>query len=305
MAITINTNVSSLIAQGSLNKITNALQVAMTQLSTGLKINSAGDDAAGLMISQNMNIQIRGSQKAMANVQDIQNFAAVAEGGMESITEHLQRINELLIQGANDSNSENARTALLVEIQQRLADIDVIAQATSFNGRTMLDGTYGENGESFVVQIGPYADELASVPLNTLDITKAFTNCRLSAITSGTTISGTTYNGIILPDVLNPDSTSYNPTGDNFRAYVDTIQKAIDEITASRGLLGGYLNRIDTTYNNLTMMVENLTSAKSRITDTDIAQASSEMIKQQILQESTATILSQANQLPNLALSLL
>ena len=281
------------------------MEKAMQQLTTGKRINNAGDDAAGLVISENMRVQINGSNKAMDNVQDAQNFAAVAEGGMITIGDHLQRINELLIQGANDTNSVESRQAILVEVKQRLEDINVIAQSTQFNGRTMLDGTFGDAGENFIVQIGPYSDtQNADNPLNTLDISGAFTDCHLSTLGIGTT-TGAAYDGIILPAELDPDDPAFDPTGDNFRLYMDTVQAAITEVTEARGLLGGYLNRMTSTYDNLTITVENMTTAKSRITDTDVAEASSEMIKQQILEQVSGSMLTQANQLPSLALSLI
>ena len=308
MAISVNTNVPSLIAQNSLNKSLSALEKAMQQLTTGKKINNAGDDAAGLVISENMRVQINGSNKAMDNVQDAQNFAAVAEGGMITIGDHLQRINELLIQGANDTNSVESRQAILVEVKQRLEDINVIAQSTQFNGRTMLDGTFDPNDpdKRFIVQIGPYSDtQNADNPLNTLDISGAFTDCHLSTLGIGTTTAAGAAAGIILPAELDPDSGDFDPTGDNFRLYMDTVQAAITEVTEARGLLGGYLNRMTSTYDNLTITVENMTTAKSRITDTDVAEASSEMIKQQILEQVSGSMLTQANQLPSLALSLI
>ena len=308
MAISVNTNVPSLIAQNSLNKSLSALEKAMQQLTTGKKINNAGDDAAGLVISENMRVQINGSNRAMDNVQDAQNFAAVAEGGMITIGDHLQRINELLIQGANDTNSTESRKAILVEVKQRLEDINVIAQSTQFNGRTMLDGTFDPNDPDrrFIVQIGPYSDtQNVDNPLNTLDISGAFTDCHLSTLGIGTTTDSGTVDGIMLPPELDPDSVDFDPTGDNFRLYMDTVQEAVTQVTEARGLLGGYLNRMTSTYDNLTITVENMTTAKSRITDTDVAEASSEMIKQQILEQVSGSMLTQANQLPSLALSLI
>ena len=308
MAISVNTNVPSLIAQNSLNKSLSALEKAMQQLTTGKRINNAGDDAAGLVISENMRVQINGSNRAMDNVQDAQNFAAVAEGGMITIGDHLQRINELLIQGANDTNSTESRKAILVEVKQRLEDINVIAQSTQFNGRTMLDGTFDPNDpdKRFIVQIGPYSDtQNVDNPLNTLDISGAFTDCHLSTLGIGTTTDSGTVDGIMLPPELDPDSVDFDPTGDNFRLYMDTVQEAVTQVTEARGLLGGYLNRMTSTYDNLTITVENMTTAKSRITDTDVAEASSEMIKQQILEQVSGSMLTQANQLPSLALSLI
>ena len=255
-----------------------------------------------------MKVQINGSNKAMDNVQDAQNFAAVAEGGMITIGDHLQRINELLIQGANDTNSTESRKAILVEIKQRLDDINVISQATQFNGRTMLDGSFDPNDpdKQFIVQIGPYSDTAnPDNPLNTIDISGAFADCHISVLGIGTTTDSGTVNGIMLPPELDPDNPAFDPTGDNFRLYMDTIQAAVGTVTDARGLLGGYLNRMTANYDNLSIMVENLTTAKSRITDTDVAEASSEMIKQQILEQVSGSMLTQANQLPSLALSLI
>ena len=308
MAISVNTNVPSLIAQNSLNRSLSAMEKAMQQLTTGKRINNAGDDAAGLVISENMKVQINGSNKAMDNVQDAQNFAAVAEGGMITIGDHLQRINELLIQGANDTNSTESRKAILVEIKQRLDDINVISQATQFNGRTMLDGSFDPNDpdKQFIVQIGPYSDTAnPDNPLNTIDISGAFADCHISVLGIGTTTDSGAVNGIMLPPELDPDNPAFDPTGDNFRLYMDTIQAAVGTVTDARGLLGGYLNRMTANYDNLSIMVENLTTAKSRITDTDVAEASSEMIKQQILEQVSGSMLTQATQLPSLALSLI
>lgn len=308
MAISVNTNVPSLIAQNSLNRSLSAMEKAMQQLTTGKRINNAGDDAAGLVISENMKVQINGSNKAMDNVQDAQNFAAVAEGGMITIGDHLQRINELLIQGANDTNSTESRKAILVEIKQRLDDINIISQATQFNGRTMLDGSFDPNDpdKQFIVQIGPYSDTAnPDNPLNTIDISGAFADCHISVLGIGTTTDSGTVNGIMLPPELDPDDPAFDPTGDNFRLYMDTIQAAVGTVTDARGLLGGYLNRMTANYDNLSITVENLTTAKSRITDTDVAEASSEMIKQQILEQVSGSMLTQANQLPSLALSLI
>ena len=308
MAISVNTNVPSLIAQNSLNRSLSAMEKAMQQLTTGKRINNAGDDAAGLVISENMKVQINGSNKAMDNVQDAQNFAAVAEGGMITIGDHLQRINELLIQGANDTNSTESRKAILVEIKQRLDDINVISQATQFNGRTMLDGSFDPNDpdKQFIVQIGPYSDTAnPDNPLNTIALSGAFADCHISVLGIGTTTDSGTVNGIMLPPELDPDNPAFDPTGDNFRLYMDTIQAAVGTVTDARGLLGGYLNRMTANYDNLSIMVENLTTAKSRITDTDVAEASSEMIKQQILEQVSGSMLTQANQLPSLALSLI
>lgn len=309
MAIRVNTNVSSLIAQNRLNSNVKNLEKAMTQLSTGYRINVAGDDAAGLAIAERLKFQISGSEKAMDNIEDGKNFVQIAEGGMITVGDHLQRINELLVQGASDINDTEARRSIMVEIDQRLIDIDNIANSMNYNGQKLLDGSL----KQMIIQIGAGTDATA----NTIDVKNSLTDCNLSSLgqTPGTT-AGT---GLYLPDCLNPNSTEFGSEtaiqtyvgtadatfGDAFRKYMEDVQYSINKISSARGLLGAYTNRMDATYDNLSLTVENLETAKSRIVDADIAQASSDMVKYQILEQTAAAVLSQANQLPALALQLI
>jgi len=308
MAITINTNVPSLVAQNKLNTNATALQKAMNQLSTGCRIVNAADDAAGLAIAEKLKFQISGANKAMDNISDAKNFINTAEGSMITVADHLQRINELLVQGASDLNDVEGRRAIMVEINQRLIDIDNIAKSANFNGQELLDGSL----EKMVIQIGgSYETET-----NTIDIRPALTDCNLTALGTVSVDAGGI--GLQLPECLNPDHANFGDEtaietyagtgmafGDAFRKYMIDVQHSINVISSARGLLGAYTNRMDATSSNLANTVENLETAKSRLTDVDIAKASSDMVKYQILQQTATAVLSQANQLPSLAIQLI
>ena len=292
MAITLGTNVTSYIARINLNSTTDKLSTAMEKLSTGAKINNAGDDAAGLVISENMKAYIRSSKQAMANIQTAEAYLTVAEDGMVTIGDHLQRINDLLTNMANDTNGTDARTASAREIIERLAEIDRLADTTDFNGRKMLDGKSG----TIIVQMGPDSTENSI-----LDISKALTDCHLSAL--GKTDENP--DGAKLPDNLNPDSNDYAPTNENCRAYMKIIQDAIAQLSTQRGLLGAYENRMTSSYDSLSIRIESLETAKSLYTDTDVAEEATNMIKHQIMQQLNTSILSSANSMQGIALSLL
>lgn len=340
MALLIGTNVASLVGQNQLTKNVNALQKTMTQLSTGLRINQAGDDAAGLTISERMKYQIRGSNKAMDNIQDSKNFINVADGGMISATDHVQRINELCVQAASDIYDVEGRRALFTEVKQRLVEINAIANGLTYNGQVLLDGSWGAQSDGtnkkMIVQTGAFAEVDPTKPMNTIDIAPALSNCQLTALgntkgASATNVNPSGMRGIQLPTWLDPDHADFGDVtkivdvsgnlaadqkypqtafasqhfGDAIRDYMVGIQKATDTLSFSRGLLGAYTTRLDSTNTNMELTVENLETAKSRITDVDVAKASSDMVKYQILQQTTASALMQANQLPSLALQLM
>lgn len=284
MGITLGTNTTSYVARVNLNSTSSRLSNTMQKIATGAKINKAGDDAAGLVISENMKAYIRSSKQAMANIQNAQAYLTVADDGMVAIADHFQRINDLLTSMANDTNDEDSRKATLNEINERLNEIDRLAASTNFNGRTMLDGKSGK----IVVQMGPDATDNS-----TLEISDALSNCHLSAL------------GAELIDELNPKSEKYALNGDSCRKYMKVIQDAINQLSTQRGLLGAYENRMESSYNSLTTRIESLETAKSLYTDTDIAEAASDMIQQQILQQLNTSILASANSLQSIALSLL
>lgn len=319
MAITLGTNISSLKITNGINNITTALADSMERLSSGLKINSAKDDAAGLVISENMQARIQSSEQAMQNIQTSEAFLTVAEDGMVSITDHLQRINDLLTNMANDTNDIDSRTASANEIVERLEEIDRLASSTNFNGMKMLDGST----DSIIVQLGPDSTEDSI-----LEIAGALSNCY-------TTAQGL---NIILPDELNPnafdnagqtvylqddgtyvDNTGatvtigdpstltpkFDPTNANCREYMAEIQEAIGRLTTQRGLLGAYGNRLESSYDSLSIRVESLKEGQSVYTDTDVAQESTNYVRQQILEQLNVSLLTQSNSTQQLALSLL
>lgn len=285
MAITLGTNIPSFVSRMQLNGVTDSLTQTLERLSTGQKINRAGDDAAGLVISENMEGLIRRSKQAMNNIQTAESFLTVAEDGMVSISDHLQRINDLLENMANDTNDIDSRTASINEIIERLSEIDRLAESTNFNGRTMIDGA-AEN-DSIIVQMGTDETELS-----TLDISKALTDCHVSAL------------NVKLPDNLNP-AKSFDPSNANCRAYMKEIQDAIATIAKHRGLLGAYENRMESSYDALTARIESLESAKTVYTDTDVAEEATNLVSRQIMQQLNVSVLSVANSIQQTALQLL
>jgi len=186
MPITLGTNIPSYSSRMQLNKVSDGLNGIYQKLSTGSKINKAGDDAAGLVISQNMQAKINGSKQAMKNIQTAESFLKVAEDGMVSISDHFQRINDLLTDMANDTNGIESRTAAIREVIERLSEIDRLAKSTNFNGMSMLDGSV----ESILVQMGPDSDADTSV----LDISTALSDCHVKSFNAE------------LPGALHPDA---------------------------------------------------------------------------------------------------
>lgn len=333
MALYVNTNINSMIAQRSMNSATSGLQKAITRLSTGYKVNQAGDDAAGLCVAQGLDTQIRGNKRAVLNVEDGLNMMYIAEGGMDAATEDLQRIRELCIQAANGIYSEDQQQTIMNEIKERLADLDVIANTTTFNG---LNLTNGKNTKGVVLQAGSGGDKAN----NTIDVTSALTDLNASSLgialnivpigTAGTTIAMTpkeaaeymtpagktvkyidtdgtekTTTGTYDPAATPKQVSAQNWTGDAIRSYIDKLDEAINKISKNRSQLGAYENRLQSVSNNLTSMNENYERSKSQIMDADMAEESAAMVKYQVLQQTSAAMLAQANQIPSIAMQLL
>lgn len=308
MALYINTNINSMIAQRSLTSSTSGLQSAITRLSTGYKVNQAGDDAAGLCVAQRLDTQVRGNKRAMLNVEDGLNMMYIVEGGMSAATEDLQRIRELCIQAANGIYSEDQMQTLMNEMKERLADIDVIANTTVFNGLNLTNGT---NTKGIILQSGSGADSAN----NTIDVTSALTNLRTTAlgiklnIVSMTTATTDINDGYMAEGTYDPANAptvnGSNWTGDNIREYIDALDKAIDLISQNRSQLGAYENRLSSVSSNLTTMNENYQRSYSQIMDADMAEESANMVKYQVLQQTSAAMLAQANQIPSIAVQLL
>ena len=286
MALVINTNVSSLIAQRNLYTNTANLNKSLERLASGYRINKAADDAAGLSISETLRTQIRGAKQAISNTQDGINILAIGEGAFETISENLQRIRELTIQAANDTNASIERRAIALEVVERIKDIDRIAKTTRGSNVQLLDGTL----TNFILQIG--ANSTAST--NALNLSSVFSRSVATALGISQTLASLTASG-----------TGVFAVGTNCRGFLDTIDYALSQVASRRSKLGALQNRLESTVQNLSISVENLLTTESRIRNLDIAAESANLTKQQILQQSSISVLAQANQAPTLALQLL
>ncbi|BBT39279.1 flagellin [Pseudomonas guariconensis] len=282
MALTVNTNTTSLGVQKNLNRASDALSTSMTRLSSGLKINSAKDDAAGLQIATRMTSQIRGQTMAIKNANDGISIAQTAEGAMQEQTNILQRMRELAVQARNDSNSKEDRDALNNEFQKMLSEIDRIANSTQLNGKNLLDGT----ASSMVFQVGSDANSNNQI---TIDLGKKLTSTGALSGLSGKSVTGST-------------STQAEAT---FSAAVSAIDAALQTINDVRAELGAAQNRLTSTINNLQNINENAEAARGRVQDTDFAAETAQLTKQQTLQQASTSVLAQANQLPSAVLKLL
>ncbi|SFD92782.1 flagellin [Thiohalospira halophila DSM 15071] len=280
MAQVINTNVMSLNAQRNLNSTNNQMSQAVERLSSGLRINSAADDAAGLAISERFSGQINGMNQAVRNANDAVSLVQTAEGALDEISNMSQRIRELAVQSANDTNAADDRDALDDEAQQLVAEIDRIASETEFNGENILDGSNG----TMTFQIG--ANEGQTLGVTTPNATKG-------ALATGADIS--------FADI----DISSTPSQASIGSVISTMDQVIDDVSGIRAELGATQNRLESTISNLEVGVENMSSARSQIRDADFAKESSELTRTQVLQQAGTSMLAQANQLPQNALSLL
>ncbi len=280
MALVVNTNVASLNAQRNLTKSQLALNKSMQKLSSGLRVNSSKDDAAGLAISDRMTSQIRGLNQASRNANDGISLAQTAEGALQETTNLLQRMRELAVQSANDTNTPEDRASLDAEFQSLISEITRISQNTAFNNRTILTGSYANAGSGFIFHVGANANQVISVTI---------AGASAGAIGSGT---------------INVSSLTVSNRGSSNGA-ISVLDAAISDVDIMRGDLGAIQNRMESTIANLNNVTENLTAARSRILDADIAQETSAMTKSNILQQAGVSILAQANQTPQLALQLL
>lgn len=281
MPLVINTNVGSINAQRHLTNNTISLSKTMERLASGYRINRAGDDAAGLQLSENLRAQIRGAKKALDNTMDGINFLNLADGALQTIQDNMQRIRELTVQAANDTYATAQRTAMAQEIDQLRADIDRIANSTQFNGVLMLASA--GIPANFWLQVGPNN----SATNDRIDVATA-----LGDTTSVTGLALTAASGNI-------------GTNAAAQTYLGLINTAMTTINTRRGNLGALINRLEGAAKNLSIGIENQSSSESRIRNVDVASESAELSRSQILQQSSAMILTQANQAPSLALSLL
>jgi flagellin len=278
MPLNINTNVSSLNAQRYLNSNSSQLSKSMEKLSSGYRINRAGDDAAGLALSEKLRSQIRGSQKAADNVQDGINVLNIADGALQSVTDYLQRMRELAVQAGNDTYNTAQRSSMKAEFDQLSSGINQISDATQFNGVKLLDGSLG----TMKLQIG--ANSASGVDTLDLGAQSVFATANASALS----LSGLS---------LDTNSAAL--------ATITALDSAISTVSTRRGSIGALSNRLETTATNLATNVENTSASESRIRNVDVASESAKMSQYQILQQAAAAMLTQANQSPQLALQLL
>ena len=302
MAIIVNTNMSALKTQKNLNNASNSLQTALERMSTGLKINKAADDAAGLYVATNLNTQISGSKVAKNNISTGNNVLSTLEGDLDVIMDNLNRIRDLSVQAANSIYDESAMGAMKDEIDQRLQEIDRISLASNFNGLQLLAGKGQLADNGLRLQVGANADSAA----NAISLEKAFF-AKTDSSTLGSSYKGQLPNGSKLTanKGLSDNLELAFANASSAAQYINIIDAAIDDISSKKSTIGATMNRLDAALTSLTTVIENNTAAKSTIMDADIAEESAEYTKQQILQQTSSALLVQANQLPSLALNLI
>ncbi|WP_100332365.1 flagellin Hag [Bacillus xiapuensis] len=272
----INHNIAALNTYRQLNSANGMQSKSMEKLSSGLRINRAGDDAAGLAISEKMRGQIRGLDMAAKNAQDGISLIQTAEGALNETHSILQRMRELAVQSANDTNTSTDRDELQKEVSELISEIDRIAGNTEFNTKKLLDGTLDGSG-AVKFHIGANEGQ----------------NMELTIANMGAGASGLAVSGVDIKTQSGADKA------------ITTIQDAIDKVSAERAKLGANQNRLEHTINNLGTSSENLTAAESRIRDVDMAKEMMNQTKNSILAQASQAMLAQANQQPQGVLQLL
>ncbi|ATC81544.1 MULTISPECIES: flagellin N-terminal helical domain-containing protein [Pseudoalteromonas] len=271
MALSVNTNVMSLNSQRNLSNSTNELSTSFQRLSSGLRVNSAADDAAGLQIGSRLESQMKGLDQAARNANDGISIAQTAEGALEETTSMLQRMRVLSIQSANGSNSADDRAALQKEFVQLNEEIDRVASDTTFGGVNILTGTYGAE-----FQVGADANQTISVKVSVAMNSTGLATNALDISTAG-----------------------------GAQAAITALDTALTSVNDIRANLGAKQNRFSSTIRNLTNVSENVAASRSRIMDADFAKESASLARNQVLQQASSSMLAQANQQPQIALSLL
>ena len=269
----INTNMASLVAQKNLSTSGNMLNTSMERLSSGLRINSAKDDAAGQAIANRMTAQIKGMSQAQRNANDGVSLVQTMEGGLGRISDNLQRIRELAVQGASDTNTADDRASIKTEIDERIAEIDRIAGSTKFNGTSLL----GATTSTLNIQVGGNTSTDDSISVATVNATAA---------------------GLSVTGLGGADATASKST-------ITAVDAALKTLDTARSTLGAKLNRFDSVISNLQTSETNLSAARSRIEDADYAVEVANMTKSQILQQAGTSVLAQANQTTQSVLKLL
>ncbi len=283
----INNNISSIFGNRQLSIGSANTDKNMERLSSGMRINRAGDDASGLAVSEKMRSQIRGLNQALRNTQDGVSFIQTTEGYLQEVGNALQRVRELSIQAANGIYSDEDRGYIQVEVSQMVEEIDRIGEQAQFNGLKMLSGMFAEPTAESVpasemyLQLGANMDERVQVFVGTMNATS-----------------------LGLKDMATQEPISM-ATQDSANLAIGTIDQALSKVNAQRADLGAYQNRLESSTRSIMVGSENLQAAESRIRDTNMAQESSLLAKNQVLTQAAVSMLAQANQKPQMVLQLL
>jgi flagellin len=295
MALVINYNQSSIGAQRSVSAAQAIFHGAIEKLSSGLRINKAADDSAGLAVSEKLKNQVRGLNQAQRNAQDSISLLQVAEGALNEVHGILGRVRELSVQSANDTLTNSDRTHIQQEVDALLSEIDRISTSTQFNTIKLFDASTA----GYTFHVGANHDD-GTAAINEITFTLGASALGFAGATDGQ-INSTTLNNIA--DLKSSGAGVATQTAAN--AAISSLDLAIEAISSYRGAIGSMQNRLTSQINSLGVAAENVGAANSRIRDADIAQAVSEMTRAQILQQSSMAVLAQANQQPQSVLQLL
>lgn len=306
MSLTINTNVSSLNAQRNLGFNNQQLNKSMEKLASGFRINRAADDAAGLQLSENLRADTRGSAKALQNVQDGINMLNYLDGQYQAIGDHMQRMRELAVQAANDTNSYESRNAILQEFRQRTEAIIQINQGTTWNGVRLMG--FAVAPQEYYIQAGNDATSD-----DVIDIASVFGDATVNngfGHWDGLAMIGLPY--LTMTRLDDHDGWQQMLYADSPLFGVNMITQGpkgldigIEHLNVLRGRVGAMVNRLESAAENLQISMENVSAAESRIRNVDVANESAELTRNQILQQSATAMLTQANSVPSIALQLL
>ena len=313
MAIAVQTNVSSINTTRRLNAANHKLDTSYQRLSSGMRINSAKDDAAGLQISNRMTTQINGYTQGNRNANDGIALAQTAEGALDEVTSMLQRIRTLAVQSANGTNTTADRQSIQAEVDALSNEITRIACQTTFGGKKILNGSDGDNnitksgGQDGIMTFQVGANSEKGDRIN-LSLTQNFSVGGLLAsqgITAGGDKTGTKNTGTEIDEQGDGKAAFSVSTQANAQACIATLDKVIAQVDSKRGNMGAVQNRLQSTISNQESVIENQSDARSRIRDTDYATEAAALSQQNIIQQAATSMLTQANSRPQLALSLL
>lgn len=298
MAIVVNTNMAALNIQTNLANATDQMQKSMLRMSTGSKINSAADDAAGMAVTANLTKDISGNKVAQTNIQLGSNLLSTAEGTLNTVKSNVQRIRDLVEQAGNGTYDQKAKTAIRAEIDARISEISRLSDGTEFNGIKLFGDTDATTGAATVgirLQVGSGAT--AATNQITLEST-LFGDVAVSVLSAGVSTAN-------LDALLGTTGGTTEATTTDASTLLGALDTALEAITTKKTSIGAYQNRLTSATDNLKTQTTNLTAARSTISDADIAEESAAYVQAQILQNASATLLSAANQAPSIAVNLI